>query len=169
MKTTLVPTDALSALDIIYGSCDYELFRIHIGFTEDGICFLAFGDKEKAINDMQNLWSNSHFTENNSRANVLIKEIFQDNVSQNLIVTGSSFQLKTWQTLLKIPAGQTRSYQQIAELLGDIKLTRAAASAIAKNNISYLIPCHRVIRKSGNINKYRWGANVKAHLLKAEQ
>lgn len=82
-----------------------------------------------------------------------------------LLVKGTAFQLKVWQALLAIPSGAMISYQDLAVLVGHPTACRAVASAVAANPIGYLIPCHRVIRKSGEISQYRWGSSRKKAML----
>jgi AraC family transcriptional regulator of adaptative response/methylated-DNA-[protein]-cysteine methyltransferase len=85
-----------------------------------------------------------------------------------LLLRGSAFQLKVWEALLAIPSGEIRSYQEVAAGLGDPAATRAVASAIARNSIGYLIPCHRVIRASGEFSRYRWGGERKQAMIARE-
>ena len=73
--------------------------------------------------------------------------------------------MKVWEALLAIPAGELCSYQQLADSMGMPTSTRAVASAIARNNIAYLIPCHRVIRGTGEFSQYRWGSERKQAML----
>ncbi|MBP9721916.1 MAG: methylated-DNA--[protein]-cysteine S-methyltransferase [Gammaproteobacteria bacterium] len=82
---------------------------------------------------------------------------------------GTEFQIKVWQALRKIPFGQTVSYQSIAEQINHPRAVRAVASSIARNKIAYLIPCHRVIRKTGKYHKYRWGSEIKKAMIESEQ
>ena len=86
-----------------------------------------------------------------------------------LLARGSSFQVKVWEALLTIPTGELVTYQDVATQIGQPKAVRAVASAVAGNAIGYLIPCHRVIRKSGALGDYRWGAARKLGLLSQEQ
>jgi len=78
---------------------------------------------------------------------------------------GTQFQMDVWQALKDIPLGTTCSYENIAQKIGKPKAVRAVASSIAKNKIAFLIPCHRVIRKSGVLGGYRWGCTIKKALL----
>lgn len=173
MTITLTRINRLSPLNITYGtyeSYNNNLGDIHIGTTSKGICFFAFSPLNKAVSDMKNLWNKSSFIKDNEKASLIIKKIFSNkNIGYNLLITGTEFQTRVWNQLLKIPYGSTCSYEEIAKQLGDTKLTRAVARAITKNNVAYLIPCHRVINKSGNINKYRWGTDIKIQLLQSER
>jgi AraC family transcriptional regulator of adaptative response/methylated-DNA-[protein]-cysteine methyltransferase len=82
---------------------------------------------------------------------------------------GSPFQLQVWEALLRIPEGELVSYGDCAALLGRPEASRAVASAIAKNPVGLLIPCHRVIRNNGEFSQYRWGATRKKALIAREQ
>jgi O-6-methylguanine DNA methyltransferase len=86
-----------------------------------------------------------------------------------LLLVGTNFQINVWKSLLLIPKGKTSSYQEQANIINQPKAVRAVASAIAKNNIAYFIPCHRVIHKNNKIYGYRWGTQKKLLLLKSEK
>lgn len=84
------------------------------------------------------------------------------------MLRGTELQCKVWKELTNIDVGMTTSYSKVAEAVGNPKAIRAVASAIAKNRIGYIIPCHRVIRKEGAPNKYRWGPERKVKILDYE-
>ena len=86
-----------------------------------------------------------------------------------LDLVGSAFQKRVWDALMKIPAGQTRSYAELADALGSPKAARAVASACASNRVAVLVPCHRIIRGDGSLGGYRWGLPMKEVLLQREQ
>ena len=81
---------------------------------------------------------------------------------------GTEFQIKVWEELIKIPYGETKSYQEIAEIIGKPNAQRAVGSACNKNPILLIIPCHRVIAKSGKLTGFAYGLDIKKHLLKLE-
>jgi AraC family transcriptional regulator of adaptative response/methylated-DNA-[protein]-cysteine methyltransferase len=83
-------------------------------------------------------------------------------------LSGTPFQLKAWRALLDIPFGETRSYGQLAEAIGSPSAARAAGSAIGANLLGYLVPCHRIIRDTGQAGQYRWGAQRKVAILNWE-
>lgn len=86
-----------------------------------------------------------------------------------LDIRGTAFQQQVWQALREIPTGETRSYQQIADGIGNPKAVRAVAGACAANRLAILIPCHRVVRGDGSLSGYRWGVARKAALLAREK
>lgn len=88
--------------------------------------------------------------------------------SAPLIVTGTDFQIKVWQATMKIPAGTVITYSELAQRIGKPRAVRAVANALGANKIAYLIPCHRVVRKNGELGGYRWGLDIKKKLLEAE-
>lgn len=92
-----------------------------------------------------------------------------DQLPKSLIPQGTPFQTQVWQTLCTIPAGKTVSYEHIARAIGKPTAYRAVANAIGKNPIAYFIPCHRVIKKNGDLCGFFWGIEKKAALLKAEE
>ncbi|HMB93472.1 MAG TPA: methylated-DNA--[protein]-cysteine S-methyltransferase, partial [Rhodothermales bacterium] len=82
---------------------------------------------------------------------------------------GTDFQRRVWKTLQKIPYGTTRSYSEVAEMLGQPEAARAVARACASNKVALVIPCHRVVRKAGGAGGYRWGSHRKQRLLDQEE
>ena len=92
----------------------------------------------------------------------------KDKQTLPLHVQGTNFQINVWQALLKIPKGQLTSYGQLARDIGNPKASRAVGSAVGANPIAFLIPCHRVIRATGVIGDYRWGATRKRSMINWE-
>ena len=86
-----------------------------------------------------------------------------------LDLRATAFQMQVWDFLRQIPYGETRSYAEVAEALGDKKKVRAVAQACAKNQVALLIPCHRVVATDGKLSGYRWGVERKAKLLAKER
>ena len=87
----------------------------------------------------------------------------------SLHVTGSEFQIKVWQALLDIPLGHTATYTDIANTVGHSEAVRAVGTAIGSNPVAFLVPCHRVIRKSGELGGYRWGVSRKQAIIDWEK
>ena len=147
-----------------------------VGLTERGLCKLAFFDslalEAEMLKAFQREWPNAVFHLDQPRTQLTLSSIFSPGSLTDrplkILCKGTPFQLLVWEALLKIPEGELCSYQQLAEQINKPSATRAVASAIAKNNIAYLIPCHRVIRSTGEINQYRWGAIRKQALIGRE-
>jgi O-6-methylguanine DNA methyltransferase len=93
-----------------------------------------------------------------------------DNIClDNLLFIGTEFQKKVWKELLNIKRGETKTYSDVAMAIGSPKSCRAVANAIASNNIAYFVPCHRVVRKNGDVGGFRWGVDKKVTLLNSEK
>ncbi|HMT03853.1 MAG TPA: methylated-DNA--[protein]-cysteine S-methyltransferase, partial [Burkholderiales bacterium] len=157
-------------INIYYGFYNTPFGDCIIGLYKDYICYLAFfyvkDNRDIATQELQKRWINANIIFDEFKISQIIpklnlffnNEYVEDGIK--LIFKGTELQLKTWQELCTIPYGIRTSYSQVAHNLNS-KAVRAVASAIANNPIAYLIPCHRVISKSGNINKYRWGIKIK--------
>lgn len=159
-------------LEIIYGFHPTPFGKCLIAIIDDKICYLSFVDntEQEALQVLQKEWNLSPLTRNQDATHKIVYTIFSStpNASQRkfqILVKGSPFQINVWKILINLPKDTTISYQEVAKKMGDIKATRAVARAIASNSIAYLIPCHLIIRKSGQINKYRWGVQFKKALL----
>lgn len=155
---------------ITYGYGETPFGESLIGFTEKGICYLGFidGNKELIFGSFKELWKNASLLHDDSKVQEYLENIFLKEKNYNLFVKGTEFQVSVWKVLLDIPKGEVTTYQEIANLIGKPKAVRAVASAIGKNHIGYLIPCHRVIAKSGAMSGYRWGIERKKALIAHE-
>ena len=162
-----------AGLKISYGFCNSPFGECLLAITERGICHLGFvemDERSETLNQLFQTWPGSEFTENQDRIGSIVKNIFRIDQMQNsrpfnLHLKGTNFQINVWRALLNIPEGWIVSYQDIASYIGHPKAFRAVANAIAINPVAYLIPCHRVIAKSGKIHQYRWGASRKKALI----
>jgi AraC family transcriptional regulator of adaptative response/methylated-DNA-[protein]-cysteine methyltransferase len=120
------------------------------------------------VSDLKKQWKNAEVLEDASVAGPYADTIFgatASNTTLPLYLKGTNFQIKVWQALLKIPAGTIVSYEDIARQIDMPKAVRAVANAVAHNPIAFLIPCHRVIRKTGAVGGYRWGSARKKAML----
>lgn len=159
-------------LTIEYGISQSPFGSVFIGVTERGICQLSFINKDNcsdSLASLQDAWPKAQILENRSRIDMISKKIFNTRTESNekfhLLVQGSNFQIKVWESLVRIPAGMAFSYQQVANSIALPSGSRAVANAIAKNPVGYLIPCHRVIRNTGVVGGYRWGSERKQAIL----
>lgn len=144
-----------------------EFGDIIIAQTNIGIAYISFfNNKNEAILALKKYFKNDKsaiFKEVKSFANK------SKNVSiENLNLSGTEFQLKVWEELLKISKGKTSTYADIALKIGNPKAVRAVGTAISKNPVALIIPCHRIIRSDGEIGKYRWGSERKKKILGSE-
>ena len=144
-----------------------------LAITDRGICHLGFvdgDDRPMALGQLQQNWPAAKFVENQTRIDPVASRIFRLERTRefrpfHLLLKGTNFQVNVWRALLTIPRGGVLSYQDIAAYIGRPKALRAVANAIAINPVGYLIPCHRVIAKSGQIYRYRWGTVRKKVIL----
>lgn len=143
-----------------------------IAVTGRGVCKLAFCDGEderaEAERQLRDEWGAATIVTDESATAAAAQQVFggsRDGAPSAVLLRGSPFQLKVWEALLSIPAGRLASYRQVAERLGRPSAVRAVAAAIARNDVAYLIPCHRVIRSNGEFSGYRWGAGRKRAMI----
>ena len=162
-----------SGLTISYGFHPSPFGECLIALTGRGICGLAFvtqGNRQDPLNDLRRRWLHATLQEVPNQTSQWVDKIFPliGGTAQEplrLYLNGTNFQIKVWEALLRIPVGNLVTYQEIAEYLGDRNATRAVGHAIALNPISFIIPCHRVIRKMGVFGGYRWGTARKKAIL----
>ena len=140
-----------------------------IAWTSRGICHLALNEQQDdSLRELIHLWPHATVTRKQDQALRLGQDIFEPSTKQKkvkVVLKGTNFQLKVWEALIKAPIASVISYSDVANAIGQPKAQRAVGSAIAKNTLAYLIPCHRVIRESGEFGNYRWGIDKKAALL----
>ncbi|MDA9304985.1 MGMT family protein, partial [Amylibacter sp.] len=113
-------------------------------------------------------WPHANFHHDESFVSDHAASILENKYPLDIHMIGSPFQTSIWKALLKIPVGKVTTYSDIAYQIGNPSAVRAVATAIGKNPICLLIPCHRVISKSGGMGGYRWGLNIKNNLLVSE-
>lgn len=143
--------------------------------TPRGLCGLSFleASRTQAVADFQARWPEARLVEDSRQTEPFADEVvsrMQGAPSRPLalVLKGSPFQTKVWEGLLGIPEGGVASYQDLARAIGTPNASRAVGTALSMNPIGYLIPCHRVIRASGAVGEYRWGALRKQALLGVE-
>lgn len=139
--------------------------------TERGICGMAFADefgRDVTFSDMTARWPNAEFQEAPDRLEVWASAAFKQSGETNLFLIGAPFQIKVWEALMSIPSGYVTSYSDIASSIGNPKAVRAVGTAVGRNPVSWLIPCHRALRKSGGLGGYHWGLDIKRAMLAYE-
>ncbi len=160
-----------AGLEIGFGEAPTPFGNALIAWTPRGICHLGFVEgaaMAHAVAGLQQDWPAAALVQDRQRALQLAAEIFHAGPSTqalHLMLRGTNFQIKVWEALISVAPGEMVSYTQLAQRAGIPKARRSVATAIAKNSIALLIPCHRVIRESGEIGGYRWGSDRKAALL----
>ena len=126
-------------------------------------------NEQQVLEQLEDNWGQATLIDNPAATEKYHRKIFTGNKAVKeqitLLLKGTNFQIQVWQALLKIPFGKITTYEEVASLMGKPSATRASASAIARNNIAWLIPCHRVVRKIGDSGQYRWGALRKKIIL----
>jgi len=160
-----------TGLTIDYGFVATPFGDGFLALTARGVCGLAFvgdGGRDAVLEDYRSRFPGARFQKRAEAATRTASRIFHPRrPSERLILDlrGSNFQIKVWEALLRIPAGVLVSYGDVAAAIGQPNATRAVASAVARNPVSYLIPCHRVIRASGALGEYHWGAARKRTIV----
>ncbi len=160
-----------AGLGIVAGVADSPFGKCLIGRTPRGICHLSFFDGEargQAIAEMCADWPLASLTEDDEMAAQLAAGVFTHGPLVGrlpLYVKGTPFQLRVWRALLEVKPGTLVSYGSLATASGSPNASRATGTAVGRNTISYLIPCHRVIRETGISGAYRWGAVRKRAIL----
>lgn len=153
-----------------WGQADTPFGTALAGWTARGLCYLAFLDGDVALRhqELRAAWPAAQLVCDDREAQRLMDQVFPGTPQPgrlHLLLRGTNFQLKVWEALLRLPPGRRVSYTQLAGLAGAPRAQRAVGSALAANPIAYLIPCHRVIRESGDSGQYRWGGERKAAML----
>ncbi|MCY4231634.1 MAG: methylated-DNA--[protein]-cysteine S-methyltransferase [Alphaproteobacteria bacterium] len=160
-----------AGLTICYGFHDSPFGRCLLMATDRGICGLAFaaeGAERAGFENMARRWPAATFTEAPSRTAALAERIFRPQGGAPplpLCLHGTNFQIRVWDALLRIPPGALTAYGDVAAAVGAPRAARAVGAAIGRNPISWLVPCHRVIRASGYLHNYEWGLARKAALI----
>lgn len=158
-------------LSVAYGLHHTPFGLALIGITARGICHLSFvhPDDQNGLSVLRQRWPQASFTRNQVRTGQMVQQIFapakQRRESILLHIKGTNFQFNVWRALCSIPPGRLVSYRDVAVGIGRIGAHRAVANAVARNPVGFLIPCHRVIARSGKIHAYRWGVDRKKAIL----
>jgi AraC family transcriptional regulator of adaptative response/methylated-DNA-[protein]-cysteine methyltransferase len=160
-----------AGITIEYGFHETPFGLCLIGVTARGICWLSFlepKERKEALTELKQHWSGAMTVESQAETPEIVRQVVagaQRTSGPGVLLMGTNFQLKVWKALLQIPAGTLASYESVGELAGARNAPRAVGAAVGANNISFLIPCHRVIRKTGALGGYRWGEPRKQAML----
>jgi AraC family transcriptional regulator, regulatory protein of adaptative response / methylated-DNA-[protein]-cysteine methyltransferase len=162
-----------AGLTVAYGFQPSPFGTALVMTTERGLAGLAFADaggEQAALADMRSRWPQARIVENAARTADLARRIFEPRLWRaerplRVVLIGTDFEVRVWETLLKIPIGRATTYSDIAVKIGAGKAARAVGAAVGKNPISFVVPCHRVLGKSGGITGYHWGLTRKRAML----
>ncbi len=160
-------------LTISYGFHPSPFGLALVMVTAYGLCGLGFcdvGGEKAGLLDMTRRWPHAQYTEDSASTAVYAAQVFADkrlrpNEPLRITFIGTDFEIRVWETLLKIPLGKVATYGGIAEHLAKPKAARAVGAAVGRNPISFVVPCHRVIGKSGDLTVYHWGLTRKKAIL----
>lgn len=139
--------------------------------TKRGLCGLGFtseSTRDETFEDLRQRWPNASFVEASEKIEKWVGAAFQQAGDTRLHLIGAPFQIKVWEALLRVPSGHVTTYSEIASSIGTPKAVRAVGTAVGRNPVSWLIPCHRALRKSGGLGGYHWGLPVKRAMLAYE-
>ena len=161
-----------AGLEIAQGWFDSPFGPALVMGTTRGICGLAFAAEtgpEAAMADLRSRWPRARFVEDPERLRRWVEMAFgarnPAEATAPLYLIGAPFQIKVWEALLAIPTGHVTTYSQIAGLIGHPRAVRAVGTAVGRNPVSWLIPCHRALRRDGALGGYHWGLPVKRAML----
>ncbi len=160
-------------LTISYGFHPSPFGTALVMATERGLAGLAFadpGEEAAALADMRSRWPKASYVDDKARTAVLARRIFDPKLWRadrplRVVLIGTDFEVRVWEALLRIPMGRATTYSDIAVKLGATKAARAVGAAVGKNPVSFVVPCHRVLGKSGDITGYHWGLTRKRAML----
>ena len=160
-------------LDISYGYHATPFGDCMLAKTDRGICGLSFvqnNDRQSVFADLEVRWQNAKLIENPDATQSFIQRIFnpperKDSTPLHLVLSGTNFQIKVWEALINIPMGAVVSYEHVAAFIGMPKASRAVGNAVGQNPVSFVIPCHRVIRKTAEFGNYGGGVARKLAIL----
>lgn len=163
-----------AGLEIRHGFHDSPFGRALLMITDRGLCGLAFADDEsaepEALRDMTERWPDARFMEDREATQPYAARIFDPtrwNPAEPLrvVLIGTDFQIRVWEQLLEVPLGKLCTYSHLAHRIGAPKASRAVGAAVGRNPVSFVVPCHRAIGKSGALTGYHWGLTRKRAML----
>ena len=160
-----------AGLTIYFGWFDSPFGQALAMGTDRGLCGLAFAEetgRDAAMADMTSRWPQANYIEAPQEISDWVNAAFKMEGNTALHLIGAPFQIKVWEALLRIPSGHVTTYSEIAQSVGNPRAVRAVGTAVGRNPVSWLIPCHRALRKSGGLGGYHWGLPVKRAMLAYE-
>jgi AraC family transcriptional regulator of adaptative response/methylated-DNA-[protein]-cysteine methyltransferase len=160
-------------LKIFYGFHPSPFGQVLVMATDKGLAGLGFadpGEENSALEDMCHRWPAAEYDQDQGATACYAQRVFdpgnwQQDQPLNIVMIGTDFEIRVWQTLLRIPMGQATTYSDIAASLGNPNASRAVGTAVGRNPISFVVPCHRVLAKGGKLGGYHWGLTRKRAIL----
>jgi AraC family transcriptional regulator of adaptative response/methylated-DNA-[protein]-cysteine methyltransferase len=163
-----------AGLDMVWGAAPSPFGTAVLVMTDYGLAGIGFADGEVSIEeafvDLRDRWPNARFSRDDERVAPAARRVFDParwNADQpvKVVLIGTDFEVRVWETLLQIPVGRATTYQAIAAGIGRPTASRAVGAAVGKNPISFVVPCHRVVGSSGALTGYHWGVPRKRAIL----
>lgn len=162
-----------SGLTVSYGFHTSPFGTALIMTTDRGLCGLAFADEggnAAALEDMRRRWPNARYVEESERTARIARRTFEPSqwrkeTPLRIVLIGTDFEVRVWESLLRIPLGHATTYSDVARNVCSERAARAVGAAVGKNPISFVVPCHRVVGKNGNLTGYHWGLTRKRAML----
>jgi AraC family transcriptional regulator of adaptative response/methylated-DNA-[protein]-cysteine methyltransferase len=155
---------------------DCRFGRLLVGATDRGVCVLGFAEPDEALlQDLRRRFPHAQLVGDDAALATTLQAVLaylgapRAGLSLPLDLQGTAFQHRVWQALCRIPPGETRSYTEVAAMIGAPRAVRAVARSCATNPVSLAVPCHRVVGSDGALTGYRWGVPRKRALLEAER
>jgi AraC family transcriptional regulator of adaptative response/methylated-DNA-[protein]-cysteine methyltransferase len=162
------------AIRAAFADCPFG--RLLVGATDKGVCFIGFAEPDEALmGDLRRRFPRADVVADDASLAATVRAVldFLEEPKQALDLPldlrGTAFQQRVWQTLRRIPAGETRTYAELAAMTGNPRAVRAVARSCATNPVSLAVPCHRVVGSDGSLTGYRWGVPRKKALLEKER
>ena len=161
-------------LEMAWGAAPSPFGTAVLVTTEYGLAGIGFADGQttidEAFEDLRRRWPNARFTRDDAKVIPIAQRVFDPtrwhaDQPVKLVLIGTDFEVKVWETLLKIPVGRATTYQSVAEHIGRPAASRAVGAAVGKNPISFVVPCHRVVGSTGALTGYHWGVPRKRAIL----
>ncbi len=162
-----------AGLTVAYGFHPSPFGSALVMTTERGLAGLAFadpGEEEAALDDLRSRWPKARYGEDKERTGPIARRIFDPTLWRpdrplRVVLIGTDFEVRVWETLLGIPMGRATTYSDVAAKLGKPNAARAVGAAVGRNPVSFVVPCHRVVGKSGDLTGYHWGLTRKRAIL----
>ena len=155
---------------------DCPFGRLLVGATDRGVCFIGFAEPDDALlGDLRQRFPRARIVADDSKLADSVHAVLEflhepkQGLDLPLDLRGTAFQQRVWRTLCQIPLGETRTYGELASMIGNPRAVRAVARSCARNPVSLAVPCHRVIGSDGDLTGYRWGVPRKRALLAKER